>query len=396
LANAPADVVVIGEGEISAYEAVEAIRTGGNLNNVSGIAFSDSTGQTITNEPRKTGDIHSLPMVNWDYFDVDKYIEKARYFTHAEKAGDAPARPMPVITARGCVFKCTFCHYVFWNDPYRHRQADHILAEISHDIENYDANYIAFWDDLSFASAKQAEGLADAIIESGLQFRWNAAIRVDIFVRNQLSREKSILIAQKMKDSGCVAVNFSLESGNQEILDLMNKKIKAADFMDTVEVFRQVGIAVNTSVVFGYPVESAKTIKETFDMCYEAKVYPSIGFLLPLPATGMYDYAKQHGYITDEDAYLDSITERQDICINLTTMTDSEILGEIKVGAERLNELLQLHLDESRLIRTGRPQGDQVNPGESPPLIDPEDLKRIENDVSFNYSKAVFDGEARD
>ena len=54
-------------------------------------------------------------------------------------------------------------------------------------------------------------------------------------------------------------------------------------------------------------------------MCFEANIYPSMGYLLPLPSTGMYEYAKEHGYITDDDKYLDSITERQDLCVNMTT-----------------------------------------------------------------------------
>ena len=60
-------------------------------------------------------------------------------------------------------------------------------------------------------------------------------------------------------------------------------------------------------------------------MCLKAKVYPSIGYLLPLPATGMYDHALKHGFIKNEDKYLDSITERQDLCLNMTKMGDDEV-----------------------------------------------------------------------
>ena len=391
LKNAPADIVVMGEGEVTAHDAVEAVRAGRDLVEVPGIAFRNPQGEIVINGLRKAGDIHSLPLIKWDYFDVERYIQNARYAAGGVKDTDTQVRSMPVVTARGCVFKCTFCHYVYWNDPYRHRRPDHILEEISGNIEKYDANYMAFWDDLSFASAKQAEALADAIIESGLKFDWSASVRIDMFVRNRLSREEAMVIAQKMRESGCLSVGFSLESGSQEIIEMMNKKIRTVDFFETVHLFKQAGIMVNTSVIFGYPIETKETIRQTFDMCYAAKTYPSIGFLLPLPATGMYDYAKEHGYITDEDAYLDSITERQDICINLTSLTDEEIMEEIKVGAKRLNDLLQLGLDESRYIKTGRPQGDRGVNEEKPLPIDPDNLIRIENDFSFNYSEAVFE-----
>ena len=94
----------------------------------------------------------------------------------------------------------------------------------------------------------------------------------------------------------------------------MNKRIEGQYFIDQVELLDQVGITSMISVVFGYPIETRETIAETFDMCLKAKVYPSIGYLLPLPATGMYDHALKHGFIKNEDKYLDSITERQDLC----------------------------------------------------------------------------------
>ena len=108
-----------------------------------------------------------------------------------------------------------------------------------------------------------------------------------------------------------------------------------------------------TSVVFGYPIETKETIRETFAMCLSNRVYPSIGFLLPLPYTGMYQYAKEHGFITDEDAYLTQITERQDMILNMTQLSDDEVMAEIKAGGTELNRQLELGLDDDSLIRTG-------------------------------------------
>jgi len=215
-----------------------------------------------------------------------------------------------------------------------------------------------------------------------------------LFGRERLPYEKRLRAAQKMKASGCVAVGFSLESGNPEILDMMNKKIEASFFAEQVHILREVGIVCNTSVVFGYPIETPETIQQTFDMCLQARVYPSIGFLLPLPYTVMYEYAKEHGFITDEDAYLDAITERQDICLNMTTMSDAEIMDEIKKGASKLNQALALGLAEEKLIKTGGyKKMTNLKDFKKPPL-DPEHIERNENDFSFNYSEAVFQVDA--
>jgi hypothetical protein len=102
----------------------------------------------------------------------------------------------------------------------------------------------------------------------------------------------------------------------------------------------------------------------------------------------MYDYAKAHGFIVDEDQYLESITERQDICLNMTKMTDEDIMSEIKIGAKKLNDMLELGLTEDTYIKTKINPNSKVKKKLKP--LDPEKIERIENDVSFNYSATEF------
>ena len=389
------DIVVLGEGEVSAYEAVEAIRLEKNLAQVEGIAFSDNLGNYVENNLRKAAKINDLPMINWSFFDVEKYLQQPEVIPDKDSVDSMePNRSMPVITARGCAFKCTFCHYMFWNDPYRNKSPEKILDEIEFMLTKYKATYIHFWDDLSFASAKQAEKLCDKILERGLKFKWIASVRVDLFSRSNLKGDDALRVAKKMRDAGCYSVGFALESGNPEILKMMNKNIEADAFFETVRILRAADITSHTSVVFGYPIENKETIAQTFEQCYKAEVYPSIGFLLPLPSTGMYDYAKLHGHITDEDQYLESITERQDICVNMTKMADDEIMTEIKKGAKKLNDMLDLGLDENTYVKTKNYQNGKVKKKKLPP-IDVNNIERIENDVSFNYASSEFKMDAR-
>lgn len=383
------DIVIIGEGEISAYEAIEAIRLGKDLHSVEGIAFRDKEGNIVKNPPRKAANINDFPMINWDYFDVERYITQPKTFPD-EDIKPEDMRALPVITARGCAFKCSFCHYVFWDDPYRNRTPKSVLDEIKHNQEKYNIKYINFWDDLSFASAKQMEKFCDAILESGLKFKWIASIRVDLFSRSHMSDEDALRAAKKMKQAGCFSCGFALESGNPEILRMMNKEIEVDAFYKTVSTLRTAEIISQTTVLFGYPIETKETIRQTFDQCLKAGLYPSIGFLMPLPYTGMYDYAKQNGFIIDEDRYLESLTERQDICLNMTKMTNEEIMNEIKDGARKLNEMLDLGLTEETYIRTKGYKNRLDNLKKRKQLLDPENLERNENDVSFNYSQTEF------
>jgi anaerobic magnesium-protoporphyrin IX monomethyl ester cyclase len=372
------DIIIKGEGDVTIVEVLRALNEGRDIGHIAepielvphkngnlpacfkgvgieGAIFRDKNGRVIDNGPRKAvRDIDALPFPDWDIFDVDAYIKGSHYLARETyRFPRDKAVVFPVNTARGCIFKCTFCHYVFWHDPYRHRSAASVIGEIRHLQKKYGANYIEFWDELSFHKLKPTEDFVDALLAADLNIHWGAPIRSDLFGRDDLRLEDRLRVLQKMKDSGVLALAFSLESGNQEILDDMNKRIKVEYFDEQVRLLREVGIISDTSVVIGYPRETSETLSQTMEMCRRNRIYPSVGFLLPLPSTGMWDYALENGHITDIDDYLTTMTERQDLVLNLTKMSDEELLGETKGWLRKLNAEFGGALDEESLIKTG-------------------------------------------
>jgi radical SAM superfamily enzyme YgiQ (UPF0313 family) len=374
--HTPIDAVVLGEGDVTVVELLKALNEGRSLGEadepeipilhrngslpstirgrgVEGIVFRDHKGRLINTGKRKAvKHIDDLPFPNWDLFDVERYIQLARSTAHdTSKYPVEQARVMPVNTARGCVFKCTFCHYVFWDDPYRHRSPQSVIAEIRRNQKKYGANYINFWDELTFHKIEPAERFVDALIDADLGIHFTAAIRTDLLGRSEDPLEKRAGLARKMKKAGAIALGFSLESANEDILVAMNKRVKGDYFGEQVRVLKEAGIISNTSIVLGYPQESRVTIRETIQACRRAKIYPSPGFLLPMPSTGMWDHAINNNYITDIDRYLINITERQDFSVNMTKMTDEELKRE---AADALKELaVDLGLELGDAMHTG-------------------------------------------
>ena len=85
---------------------------------------------------------------------------------------------------------------------------------------------------------------------------------------------------------------------------------------------------------------------------------------------------------------MESITERQDICLNITKMSDEEIMKEIKIGAKQLNDMLDLGLNEDTYIKTKGYKNAKIK---NKPIDDPENMEIIDNDVSFNYATTQFE-----
>jgi hypothetical protein len=88
-------------------------------------------------------------------------------------------------------------------------------------------------------------------------------------------------------------------------------------------------------------------------LCEELKVYPSAGFLLPFPATGMWKHALDHGFIKSPEQFLLDMTERQDFIVNMTTMTDADFLETVTAGLAKLNEEFGSGLSKESLLKTG-------------------------------------------
>jgi radical SAM superfamily enzyme YgiQ (UPF0313 family) len=377
LEHAPADVVVLGEADVTVVELLRALNDGRPLgeayepevpilhtngtlpatirgHGVEGIVFRDGKGRLVNTGKRKAvKKIDDLPFPDWDIFDVERYIKLCASTAHnTTRFPIEAARVMPVNTARGCVFKCTFCHYVFWDDPYRHRSPESVIAEIRRNQQKYGANYINFWDELTFHKVRPAQKFIDALIEADLGIHFTASIRTDLLGCEEAPYDERVLLAQRMKEAGCIAVGFSLESANAEILIAMNKLVEGQYFGEQVRVLKQADIISNTSVIFGYPQETRATIRETLDSCRRANIYPSPGFLLPMPSTGMWKHAMDNGYIKDIDQYLTNITERQDFSVNMTKMGDAELKREVELALSELASDLGLDLGGS-LMKTG-------------------------------------------
>lgn len=348
LSKTMADIAVIGEGDITIIELLKTIEKNLPLENVKGISFLRN-GQIISTPPREPiCDLDSLPFIDYDLFDMETYVAKCKFNLSEPYPMEFDLlRSLPINTARGCPFRCTFCYHVFKKSPYRVRSVENIGQEIKYLQKKFGLNYIQFADELSLFSKEQANDLADYLLRENINIFWVADCRAGLF------QEGDSGLALKLKKAGCVELCYSLESADQEILKAMNKRITVQEFMTQTRVLQEAGISTATSLVIGHPLETEETIKKTFDCCYESNIYPSAGYLLPQPGTPIYQYALQSGKIQDEEEYLLKMGDRQDFRINLTNMEQEKIEGLVKHHLKRIADKLNLGLDSDHLIKTG-------------------------------------------
>ena len=317
---------------------------------VKGICYKQNRQFSKTQDRPLVENLDSLPWIDFSIFDIDLYIENSKFQVNEPfPIPPEKVRALPVNSARGCMYRCTFCYNTFQNKRYRTRSPQSVVAEVAHLIDKYELNTVYFSDELTFFSKKQALKFVETILESGIKFFWAGNCRSDLF-----NQEKDLYLIQQFKQAGCFGFSYALESADPEILKAMNKKASVEQFGKQTQLIKKLGLPVWTSLVFGYPQETPETIKRTFDVCIENKIYPSIGFLLPQPGSVMYNYALKHGFIKDEESYLLDIGDRQDLYLNMTRIPDKEFEDLVLNGAKRCNEILDMGLDDEILIKTSR------------------------------------------
>lgn len=342
------DIGVMGEGDITIVELLKAIENKTPLKEVKGIFF-EKEGKVFFTEPREIiANLDELPFINYELFDMKTYLAKCKFnVPEPYPVNFDLIKALPLNTARGCPYNCTFCYHVFKNKRYRTRPIEHVVREIKYLQKKYDVNYVQFFDELTLLTKKQANNFADHLLKENIKVFWAADCRAGLLGEGDLE------LARKLKRAGCVVLGYSLESADEEILKAMQKHITPQHFEIQTKVLQKAGIYPASSLVIGYPQETEQTLKRTFDCCYNCDIYPSAGYLLPQPGTPMYEYALKTGKIQDEEEYLLKMGDRQDFTINLTNMKQERIEQLVSTYLKRIAQKLSLPLPENQLIKTG-------------------------------------------
>jgi radical SAM superfamily enzyme YgiQ (UPF0313 family) len=336
LRNSTVDIAVIGEGDVTIVELLETIMKNGPLGAVRGIAFLDGDLYVQTPQRELIPNLDSIGFPNWDLFELDRYNDGMAKVTVDDSEHSVV---YPLNAARGCPFRCTFCYHVFKGERYRRYSVDGVIEELKRLNFKYKATFVQFWDELTFPNIRSVEELVARIEQLPFRIGWEAITRADLF------REKDVPLIKRMGAAGCKSIAFSIENANPEILKAMNKKMRIDRIVEHCGALLDGGITGFTSIIFGYPQETPETIRETLELCERANIFPSTGFLQPLPGTPIYDWALQQGYIKDELEYLMQAGDRQDIHINLTAMDDEEFVDVVRSKLEKLAAKLGLDLE---------------------------------------------------
>ncbi|WFN37397.1 B12-binding domain-containing radical SAM protein [Methanomicrobium antiquum] len=273
------DLVIRGEGENTILEVAKSIENKKSFNNILGISYK--LGNNIQNNPNREliSDLDSLPFLAYHLLPLKKY---KFHPPHGRKRAH-----MAMLTSRGCPYKCTFCSKSVFGDIPRYQSPNRIVNEIEYLYDNFNVREIDFYDDTFTLRKERVIEFTQELKERNLDIEWTCEARVNLI--NQV-------LLNAMQKSGCYLVSFGIESGNQHILNTLNKKITLRQIRNAVEITHHAGIESVGYFMLGSPGETPDTIRNTIDFAKSLPLdYVQFSIATPFPGTAFYDeYIKSH------------------------------------------------------------------------------------------------------
>jgi radical SAM superfamily enzyme YgiQ (UPF0313 family) len=277
------DVICRGEYEYTVLDIVRCLENSHELSDVQGISYMVNGEVKNTPDRALIADLDELPFPAWRHLNIMKYFDGTRLYPYLD-----------IISGRGCPFKCSFCLWpqVMHGRRYRLRSPVNVVDEMQYDIEHWPAlkkGELFFEDDTFTVNKKRAVEICDEILRRRLKITWSVNARADIYDAD---------LFKKMKQAGCRMLLAGFESGDQQLLDNMNKKLRLDQSVDFVKLAHQAGLAVHGCFVLGFPGETKESINRTIDFAMKLDI-DSVQFsaAIPFPGTDYYQYCKEKGLI---------------------------------------------------------------------------------------------------
>lgn len=310
---------------------------------IRGLVFSPG------NSPFFTGyaeEIANIGQINWEllakFTNINHYMQKieGQYYTNRINRHEinnflkllypqnTGKRIATLFASKGCVGKCTFCHRFF--KGYKTENPDTVINYIEGITKKYNIGLVQFEEENFGSNFSKTLEIISYLKKKRLN--WAAGA-----VRVKTVNEKVVKI---WKDTGCVHVNFGVESCSQKMLDVMAKGTTVEENLNALKLLNKYKIFTVISLVLGMPGESESTVDET--ILNLSKVIPDdmnmpyeicINWFQAVPGTAGYEYARKTGLIGQ------SIDREEEYILGLYNMNANDIKHYLNFTDRHIEEI---------------------------------------------------------
>jgi anaerobic magnesium-protoporphyrin IX monomethyl ester cyclase len=282
------DYIVIGEGEITFLSLLHFVLNDSleSLRDLPSIAYRSISKEIVVNSGgARLKDIDNLPRPAWSLFDPSKY------FSNVASLGPNTNRMLPMLATRGCPYQCTFCASpTMWSTRYVMRDPIKVVDEIAWLQEQFEVDTIDFFDLTAIVKKEWVLEFCEEMKRRQIKISWTlpAGTRSEALDKNVLT---------KIYESGCTYLSYAPESGSEETLKLIKKRVDLKNIFRSISHAKSIGHCVRIFIIIGFPSETLKDMFRSFVFAMKGAllgVDDIVSFIFtPYPGTELFQDLKK-------------------------------------------------------------------------------------------------------
>jgi len=247
---------------------------------------------------RRSTDLGALPRPAWEYFPVE------RYMAHADNHGVNRGRSMPLLSTRGCPYRCTFCSSPdMWTTKYVTRAPREVVDEIKDYIARYRIDNVNFCDLTAIVRRDWIVEFCRLLAAEVPHLTW----QLPTGTRTEVLDEEVVAL---LHATGCRNITYAPENGSERMLKIIRKNVLLPRMLGSLRAAHKAGLVTRVNIIIGHPKEEWQDIRKSWAFlvkaawtgCDDAAVmifapYPGSADFRELLAAGKVEMGEDYHYL---------------------------------------------------------------------------------------------------
>lgn len=195
---------------------------------------------------------------------------------------------VPLLTSRGCPYKCSYCASHFLNPRQMWRSPDSVIDEIKFWCRSHAVKDFVLYDDAFLVNAERhAIPILEKIIQAGINLRLHTPNALHI--RGITAETANLLFS-----AGFKTIRLGLETADFDHRETIDRKVSAEDFRQAVRHLREAGFRkhqVGAYLLMGIPDQNLVALESSIRAVQATGITPILAYYSPIPHTAMWSMA---------------------------------------------------------------------------------------------------------
>ena len=306
------DYAIVGEGEVSFFELI----SNKPKSEIKGLAYKAEDGSFKINERRITEDIDNIPFPKFEKFELNKYLR----------------RIIPIISSRGCPFKCIFCQQSsLLSKNWRGVSAEYFIECINYWVEKGYTEIHILDDNFTF-NQRRLEKIVELYEKENIK---NIKLVLIGGIRISQTTKKTL---QLLKRLNIEIIAFGVESFSDKVLKFIKKDTTEKQIEETIKNAIDMGFKVKLFLIIGFPYQTPESLRKTYKLVLTYPIYQVRFFnLVPYENTALMEWLDENGeFIYPSSVYMNEFKKYQYIPLfkAKNTMNVEERTRELKIAKD--------------------------------------------------------------